>query len=88
MRNYVITNEQERPQTESAVLSMRFRVRKHHVHLGRIHVMCRASILDVYQSETDVEICVNGGGIDNDSGAGLITTKIVVAASTIMILLV
>ena len=38
LRSYVITNEQESPQTESAVLSMRFRVRKHHVHLGRIHV--------------------------------------------------
>ena len=38
LRRYTITNEESVPQTESAVLSLQFRVRKHHVHQGRIHV--------------------------------------------------
>ena len=38
LRRYTISNEESVPQTESAVLSLQFRVRKHHVHQGRIHV--------------------------------------------------
>ena len=38
LNNYLIVDEADRNQLESAVLSMEFKVKKHHVHNGRIHV--------------------------------------------------
>ncbi len=38
LQRYLVVNEEEDPQTESAILSMEFVVRRHHVHHGRIDV--------------------------------------------------
>jgi hypothetical protein len=55
LRNYHITNEEEKPQTESSVLSMKFKVRKHHVHHGKMHVRCNAAIMNIYQESKKKE---------------------------------
>ncbi|CAB4059491.1 unnamed protein product [Lepeophtheirus salmonis] len=38
LRKYVITNEKDRPKTETSILSMELKVKRHHVVNSRIHV--------------------------------------------------
>ena len=57
----LIVNADNDPQRESSILSMNFKVRKHHVHEGRVGVRCEASILNIYQRGRDKEIFVRTG---------------------------
>ena len=58
---FFTVNADNDPQRESSILSMNFKVRKHHVHEGRIGVRCEASILNIYQRGRDKEIFVRTG---------------------------
>lgn len=54
----IIINEEREPQLESSILSMHFKVRKHHVRDSRIEVRCEATILNIYQRSRLEEIFV------------------------------
>ena len=58
---FFTVNADNDPQRESSILSMNFKVRKHHVHEGRVGVRCEASILNIYQRGRDKEIFVRTG---------------------------
>ena len=54
----LIVNEESDPKRESSILSLHFRIRKHHVKDARIEVRCKASILNVYNRSKMAEIFV------------------------------
>lgn len=54
----LIVNAGNDPQRESSILSMNFKVRKHHMRDGRISVRCEASILNIYRRSREEEIFV------------------------------
>ena len=54
----IIVNAGNDPQRESSILSMNFKVRKHHMRDGRISVRCEASILNIYRRSREEEIFV------------------------------
>ena len=56
--NSLITNEEVEPHRESSLLSMHFKIRKHHVRDGRIQISCEASMLNVWKRSKLEEIFV------------------------------
>ena len=57
-RPALLINADNDPQRESSILSMKFKVRKHHVRNGRIDIRCEAAILQSYKRSRDEEIFV------------------------------
>ena len=58
LKKYLIVNEEKNPQTESSILSMVFRVKRHHVKEGVMTVTCLASIMSIYNRSRTVEMYV------------------------------
>eukprot|EP00095_Tigriopus_kingsejongensis_P001102 maker-scaffold497_size155254-snap-gene-0.10 protein:Tk01102 transcript:maker-scaffold497_size155254-snap-gene-0.10-mRNA-1 annotation:"PREDICTED: uncharacterized protein LOC102680362 isoform X2" len=74
LRQFLITNEEDKPQTESSILSMQFHIRKHHVRQGRILIRCEATILNAYRGEKTKEIFVRthqAANLSNNKYSGL-----------------
>ena len=58
LKDYLVVNEERNPQTESAILSMKFKVRRHFVKDGMMRVTCVASIMGAYQRNRTVDMFV------------------------------
>ena len=59
-----IVNEGQNPQLESSILSLNFKIRKHHVHNSRIMVKCLATIPQAgYKRHNLKEIFVKNGHV-------------------------
>ncbi|TRY78720.1 hypothetical protein TCAL_13275 [Tigriopus californicus] len=83
LRQFLIVNEEDTPQTESSILSMKFHVRKNHVRQGRILIRCEATILNAYRGDKTKEIFVRthqAANLSNNKYSS-IASKVSIAAT-------
>ena len=65
LNSALITNEENRRNRESSLLSMEFKIRRHHVKNARIDVRCEAKIFNMFSRTRDVEIFVKTHSAEN-----------------------
>jgi len=55
LRRSLIVNEERDYQSESSILELNFKIKKHHVRRGGIEIRCEASIMNGYHSKSKLE---------------------------------
>ena len=61
----LITNEENQRNRESSLLSMQFKIRRHHVKNARIDIRCEAKIFNMFSRTKDAEIFVKTHSAEN-----------------------
>ena len=65
LNSALITNEENERNRESSLLSMQFKIRRHHVKNARIEIRCEAKIFNMFSRTRDKEIFVKTHSAEN-----------------------